>query len=180
MNLNKPSDLVDISFIDDISSDDSKTIIQQTTENIEHSKSNEPCSSDDTIFLNLPQKCSKPPFEQQSKYLCNEISPSNSFHSKTTDNDSETNDCMSSITPMQSISDITSTSSKINIRANCIDKSKYSFIEWSSSDEDTSFYNDKSTALSSKFDIEQPQLQSKYFNSNRGAYITLILSVSIP
>lgn len=42
--------------------------------------------------------------------------------------------------------------------------------EWSSSDEDTSFYKDKNSEFLSTIDTEQ-RLASEYFNSSRGGYL---------
>lgn len=46
--------------------------------------------------------------------------------------------------------------------------------DWSSSDEETSFYNDKTNVLTSTIDVECQLAGSEYFNSNQGGYSFLL------
>lgn len=46
----------------------------------------------------------------------------------------------------------------------------YCLTDWSSSDEETSFYNDRTSVLSSAIGAERQLVGSEYFNSSRGGY----------
>lgn len=164
MELNSPLNSNDIKFIDDISSDGS--IDSRPIQRIDRLYIAEPCcSSDDTVFLNLPELCGT-----RTLATINQLSTA-----QATDNGLEecdaNDDTNGMSTPIQSISDNTSASSTpITNRTKCTDDRTHTFSDWSSDDEDTSGYNDKYAVLSSTYSSEQHRLQSDYFNSSRGAY----------
>lgn len=190
----------DISFIDEIDDNcnnkshsldamnnnaNNKNQLQSIDENHENHESHQPhelsFSSDDTVFLNLPPTCT-----QSMPTLQHFSTSADSIHIQSNDNGEDhlnSQNIQSSTsttpTPTTSLPNAPSISMHLNSDNNSssttstpINDLFNSYTELSSTDEDTSFYKDKCSMISSTFDHER-QLPSDYFGSSRGAYTSI-------
>lgn len=186
----------DIAFIDDSSDNNNNNVIpnepidrkrlskkrennsNRRNEHEFHQSHELSLSSDDTVFLNLPPTCS------QSMPMLHSISTAvESDGGQAIVDDSQNcknNESSTSTTPVPTASltgavaklptndgsDSSTTSTPINDPYN-------SYTELSSTDEDTSFYRDKCSMISSTFSRERPKPSKYYYAANRGAYISI-------
>lgn len=175
MDLNGPIISDDIQYIDDTIAaiDIQNNLINENNEQRGHDTS---LSSDETIFLNLPTKCTQETLDKLRSI--NDCFKCNRINCICSANLMQNNPLILASQPDQihSSDDSTtsSTSTPVNMHYNRVINEPYkTFVtEWSSSDEHTSFYNDKVSGFSSiPFkSTQQCHTPSDYFNSSYGAY----------